>query len=106
MMKTEKEEPHLVCHTCGRPIVRYRTVKDSQVVWLCGRDAALYRPWVRNGVKTALVVGTILALINHGSTYWTGPWTTELFVKTGLTYCVPYAVSMWGALSASRVHHA
>ena len=46
---------------------------------------------------TALVVGSILIAINHGDVIVSGqsPPLTKVF----LTYCVPYCVTTWGALT-------
>lgn len=49
---------------------------------------------------TALVVGTILTTINHGDMILMGQWPP--LVKVGLTYCVPYFVTTWGAVSGKR----
>jgi len=49
---------------------------------------------------TALVVGTILAVINHGDVILQGEWPPVL--KVGLTYCVPYCVTTWGAITGKR----
>ena len=49
---------------------------------------------------TALVVGTFLTAINHGDVILSGlappPW------KVILTYCVPYCVTTWGAITGKR----
>lgn len=102
---TENTE-EVVCHHCGRSQhgMMFRVAKGQSSVRLCVRDAILYPPWIRNAVKTAIVVGTMLALINHGDAYWVKPWSAGLALKTALTYCVPFAVSMWGALTASRIN--
>ena len=44
---------------------------------------------------TACVVGSILAIINHGDTIIAG--TSPPIVKILLTYCVPFCVTTWGA---------
>ena len=49
---------------------------------------------------TALVVGTILTTINHGDTIAMGDWPQAL--KVVLTYCVPYCVTTWGAVTGKR----
>jgi hypothetical protein len=49
---------------------------------------------------TALVVGTILTAINHGDVILQGEWPPV--VKVGLTYCVPYCVTTWGAITGKR----
>ena len=49
---------------------------------------------------TALVVGTILTTINHGDVILAGDWPP--LVKVLLTYCVPYCVTTWGAMTGKR----
>jgi hypothetical protein len=49
---------------------------------------------------TALVVGTILTAINHGDTIIMGDWPPVL--KVLLTFCTPYCVTTWGAITGKR----
>lgn len=49
----------------------------------------------RTGI-TALVVGSLLALINQGSALL-GPWDATLTARVGLTYLVPFVVANLGA---------
>ena len=49
---------------------------------------------------TALVVGTILTVINHGDDILIGVWPSK--VKVMLTYLVPYCVTTWGAVTGKR----
>jgi len=49
---------------------------------------------------TALVVGSILTAINHGDAIIMGIWPP--IVKLILTYCVPYCVTTWGAITGKR----
>lgn len=51
----------------------------------------------RKAAATALVVGTVLTAINHGDTILLGHFPP--FLKVGLTYCVPYCVTTWGAVT-------
>ena len=54
----------------------------------------------KSALIAALVVGTILNLINQGDALWSGG---ELnFLKLGLTYLVPYCVATYGAVAARR----
>ncbi len=57
---------------------------------------------VKRSLKVALLVGTILAAINHGDLLFSGSVTEELFWKIPLTYCVPYAVSTYASVDAIR----
>ena len=54
----------------------------------------------RKAFLTALVVGTVLTSINHGDMILMGDWPS--FVKVALTYCVPYFVTTWGAVTGKR----
>ncbi len=57
---------------------------------------------VRRSAKIALVVGTILALINHGDRLLTGNLDSVAIVKISLTYLVPYSVATWAAVQTVR----
>ncbi|MGR3615278.1 MAG: nitrate/nitrite transporter NrtS [Paracoccaceae bacterium] len=54
----------------------------------------------KKALLTALVVGTILTLINHGDLIFQGKWPPP--IKMLLTYCVPYCVTTWGAFTGKR----
>lgn len=64
----------------------------------CLRHALVHRRVVRTALTTALVVGTILTLINQGNLILAGDWSADMIWKIPLTYCVPYAVVTWSAL--------
>ena len=51
----------------------------------------------RKAVGTALIVGTILVGINHGDAIIKGEPVSVL--KVILTYCVPFLVTTWGAVT-------
>ena len=55
---------------------------------------------VTRSARVAIVVGTILNLINQSDAIF-GSAESDL-AKAGLTYCVPFFVAMYGALSATR----
>lgn len=65
--------------------------------------ALLHPPLVKTAAKTALVVGVILSLINHGAALLSGRITTELVFQMLLTFAVPYGVATYGAISMARV---
>ena len=58
-------------------------------------------PVVRSSLIVAVVVGSILNVINQGDALTGGGEVNWL--KAGLTYCVPFCVSMYGAWSATRL---
>jgi hypothetical protein len=57
---------------------------------------------LRTALPAALVVGTILALINQSSIIVRGHATTGTWVSAALDYCVPFLVSSYGYLAASQ----
>ena len=55
---------------------------------------------IRKAVITAVVVGSILLLINQYDALF-GPHPIN-WIKAGLTYCVPFCVYLYGAHSNSK----
>ena len=51
-------------------------------------------------LKTALVVGILLAFINHGDLIFDWSLTPQCWTKMGLTCLVPYSVASWTATKA------
>ena len=56
----------------------------------------------KRALKVALVVGTILALINHADAAINGAFSVKNAVQILLTYFVPYAVATYSAVGAIR----
>lgn len=62
-----------------------------------GYLGALVTPYLAvRGLRVALVIGTLLFVINHGAALRTGTMTPSRWIAAGLTYLVPYAVSIHG----------
>ncbi len=57
---------------------------------------------VRRSLRVAAVVGSILVAINYGSRILAGALEAADFARIGLTYCVPYCVATYAAVSALR----
>jgi hypothetical protein len=57
---------------------------------------------LRRTIKIALVVGTILFLINQADVVVRGNATVTTWIKVGLSYCVPFIVSNLGLLAGKR----
>jgi hypothetical protein len=57
---------------------------------------------LRKTNKIALVVGTLLSLINQGTVVFGGHATAVTWIRVGLNYIVPFCVSSLGYLSATR----
>ncbi len=65
--------------------------------------ASLFDPVLAAGaVKVALVVGTILLLINHADALFNNNMTVHRWVSVCLSYLVPYMVSIHGRISAKN----
>lgn len=52
--------------------------------------------------KIALVVGTVIALINHGDRIVAGTMDASAWAKSALTFLVPYCVSTYSSVMAVR----
>lgn len=55
---------------------------------------------MRRSLRIAVVVGSILVTINYGDRILAGTLGSVEWVKIGLTYCVPYCVATYAAVSA------
>src|SRR5215472_568563 len=63
---------------------------------------SLERDTLVRSTKTALVVGTVLGLINHGQALLSGHFTAEHFGPLLLTYLVPFSVATYGQIRGKR----
>ena len=63
---------------------------------------ACSRNVVIRALKIALVVGTLLILINHGQALLNFDMSITRWIQIALTYCVPYAVSTYSSVQALR----
>jgi len=64
--------------------------------WL--REAS-QREVVMRSLRVAVVVGTLLVVINHGDRLLRGELDVTACLKMGLTYLVPYGVATYAAVS-------
>jgi len=53
-------------------------------------------------IKTALVIGTILAIINHGQELLTDHFSPQWVVPMLITYLVPFIVATYGQVQGKR----
>ncbi len=60
------------------------------------------RTTLRKTIRIALVVGTILSLINQAGVIFGGDATAVTWIRVGANYLVPFCVSSAGFLSATR----
>ena len=59
---------------------------------------------LRQAFVTALVVGTILMVVNHGDDLFSGRTDLGVALEIGLTYLVPFLVSVVSSATAVRRH--
>ena len=74
-------------------------LSDNSASWL---SLALRADIVLRGLKIALIVGSALAVINHGDRLLSGDVDAVVAGKILLTYFVPYMVSTWSSVQAVR----
>ena len=65
---------------------------------------ACRRSIAARGAKCALVVGPILIAINYGDAILAGELESASYLKMGLTFLVPYAVSVFSSVGAILGH--
>ena len=75
---------------------------DGGVIIKCSRCAILHAAMLQRSLLVAVTVGTILTLLNQGDILFAESWKGALYWKVPLTYCVPFCVATYGALSNSR----
>ena len=78
---------------------------EAPPTWTRWREALAvvgHPPHLKKTIATALVVGSILFSINQLDVVLSGRATASVWVKSGVTYLVPFCVSNWGVLMASH----
>jgi hypothetical protein len=86
-------------------MTRPRPTGRTTPTWANGREAlavVAYGGHLRNTVRIALVVGTVLFAINQLDVVLSGDATTVTWVKVAVTYLVPFVVSNLGVLTATK----
>ena len=76
--------------------INKRTGQRPLIAYCLERGTLLF------SIKMALIVGTVLALINHGQAMFTGHFTFEQLVPLLITYCVPFTVAMYSQVQGKR----
>ena len=63
---------------------------------------AFSKPVVRRAAAMALIVGPVIAVINHGDLLVSGNMTRTEWAKVAITFLVPYTVSTVSSALAIR----
>lgn len=91
------------CDLCARP-VSYQFGSQDVHASRCLRHAIIYPPVFRRALRVALVVGTLLFVINQADIVLRGDLSRAVALKIALTYLVPFSVSTYSALQINRIH--
>ncbi|MGQ0618264.1 MAG: nitrate/nitrite transporter NrtS [Acidimicrobiia bacterium] len=83
--------------------VQLRAQPPTWSTWAEAARVVLHPPHLGKTVAIALVVGTVLFCINQLDVVLRGDATAVVWLKSGVTYLVPFCVSNAGVLVASRV---
>ena len=97
-------QPDRVCSRCGRPLdgYGYAVQPGERLRERCLRCTLMHPLLVRRCAAIALVVGTLLTLINHFGVITSGEFPASLAWKIPLNYLVPYSVATVSAVLNSR----
>lgn len=81
------------------PTVEATNTRENQrpLIAYCFEGATL---WF--SIRMALIVGTILGIINHGQAIVTGRFTSDRLFSLLFTYCVPFTVSLFSQIQGKR----
>ena len=94
------------CRRCSRTLAgssyTFRPAGGLEAVTKCLKCALRHWPMLRRSLIASVVVGTALTALNQGDAILTGQLSSALAWKIPLTYCVPFLVATYGALSNSR----
>jgi hypothetical protein len=82
----------------GRTITSQGTTTPKFLALALSRQVAL------RALKVCIIVGAILALINHGGAILELNIDTQRLLQIALTYLVPYGVSTYSSVRAIQAH--
>lgn len=70
--------------------------------WYEAFDVIVYPPYLKRTLRVALIIGSILFAVNHLDEVIAGHATRLTWLKGIATCCVPFCVSNFGVLIATR----
>lgn len=79
-----------------------QTTPASLHGWRAILSYILERDTILRSIRTALVVGSVLALINHGQQMLSGHFSPEWVVPMLITYLVPFTVATYSQIQGKR----
>ena len=103
---TRDADTSSACAQCGRSIggrLAFQFRSRVGTICKCLSCAVRHVPLLKRSASVALVVGSLLIVVNQGDLLLAGLWSPALAWKIPLTYLVPFLVATYGALGQSRV---
>ena len=79
-----------------------RLLSSLTTIWHVLITYGLERDTLVRSCKTALVVGSVLGIINHGWALVTGHFTANELLPLLITYLVPFSVTTYGQIQGKR----
>lgn len=103
-MITASETPQVRCDVCHVDLGRggFMFIAGADQAFRCRRHALAQRRTLVQALRVALVVGTVLTAINELDLMVGTGLTPLVLAKVLLNYCVPFMVSLYSGLAASR----
>ena len=105
--RTNRKTSEGRCFACNAEVsegmsFRFNSSECGGDILKCFRCGLHHTPILKRSFRVALVVGTLLTLLNQGDALIMGRVNDSLMWKIPLTYCVPFVVATYGALSSNR----
>jgi hypothetical protein len=95
------------CERCGRHLARsaalFRQNGRDGSRRVCRTCAFTDATMLRRSLRIAVIIGSVLLVINQGDVLAAGLWPPALAWKIPLTYLVPFIVATWSALTNGRI---
>ena len=106
-IRTNRKTSEGRCFRCNAEVsdgrsFRFNSSECGGGILKCFRCGLRHTPILKRSFRVAVVVGTILTLLNQGDALIMGRVNDSLMWKIPLTYCVPFVVATYGALASNR----
>jgi hypothetical protein len=102
-----EDEQVVACEHCGRYLAGsaavFRLNGRDRFRRVCRTCAFTNAAVLRRSLRIAVIIGSVLLVINQGDVLAAGLWRPALAWKIPLTYLVPFIVATWSALTNSRI---
>ena len=59
---------------------------------------------IQRAISVAVIVGSLLNLINSYDVFWEGNFTFKTVIRITLTYITPFCVSLYSSVKAAKTN--